>query len=422
MTPQSRWLDAALSTAARLPILDRLRRGTRNGLLLGGLAGVLLGLITGAILGALNRGPFGALVGSLSSAAGGLLLGTCLGAIVGPYYFYDNDTALVTIRLDESDGIYAPGEEIVGHVLLTGHRTLHLEGGRVHFVCRGFRAYDTLAGQQAEAPRIVHETRHYLTEQAQVIPARTIRAGTMLRYPFQFTIPEEALPTHHGNVCSIRWTLHAHVNAARMPQLRANREILVVSLPPAIPHVTGEYRSIASSSVCQMILSLPRVLCAPGETIRARLRITPKQSFAADEIRAVLLRVENIPAGEDHQVYVAEWDPGAGVFRGERREGGNGTTYIWLEDEAPLAEYVSVRTTDSPTFAFSLRIPEAWCPTLHAGDGRVVWKVGVVISRPVHSDLRAFHEVIVCTQDRRHQQTRGREGPPTTHIRRVNHY
>ncbi len=422
MKRQSRWLDAALSAAAHLPILYRLRRGTRNGLLIGAVAGTLLGFVVGAVLGALNRGPSGGIVGSLSAAAGGLLLGTTLGAIIGPYYYYDDDTALVTIRLDNPDGTYAPGEEVEGHILLTGYRTLRLEGGRVHFLCRGFRAYDTLEGQDGEVPRIVHETRNYVNEQAQVIPARTIRGETMLRYPFHFTIPAEAPPTHHGNVCSIRWTLHVHVDASRMPQLKTNREILVVSRAPAIPHVTGEYRSIVSSDVCQMILSLPKVLCTPGDKVKARLRVTPKQSFAADEVRAVLIRIESIPAGEDHQVYVAEWDPSEGVFRGERREGGHGTTYIWLEDEVPLAECVSVRTTDSPTYAFALDVPDAWCPTLHGSEGSVVWKVGVVVSRPVHSDIRAFHEVIVCTENKHVQQPIPSGEPHVARIRRVNRF
>jgi hypothetical protein len=99
----------------------------------------------------------------------------------------------------------------------------------------------------------------------------------------------------------------------------------------------------------------------------------------------------------DHVVYIAEFSPSEGLFRGERRDGGQGTTYIWLEAEAELAGPTSVRLGEPLTFAFTLPLPRFWLPSMRTADGSVTWKLGTVLRRAGKPDVRAFHEVVVHT-------------------------
>lgn len=408
------WTDAALSVLERAPLFERMPVGARRGIVVGAVTGALAMLLIGAALGALNRGAPGALIGGASCAAWGLFVGALAGMLLGPRFYYDAESIELTLKLDEPDSTFRPGDIVRGHVLLAAHRTVNVDGGRVYLLCRGLRTYDELSMNGAEEPHLVRETIPYVAQSADTVPARTVRRGTALRYPFEFAIPPDGFPTHDGNVCAVRWTLHATLDAQRLPPIRSYRQLRVVAAPPQVPRASLEYRAIASDDACQIILSLPRVLYTPGEAVEAHLRVTPKRTFTASEVRAVLLRIEHVPAGDDHVVYVAEWNPTSGLFRGERREGGStGTTYVWLEGDVDLAEDTAVRLTEALGFHFELPLPRSWRPTLRMPDGDVTWKVGAVVSRPSGADLRAFHEIIL------HTEGGDDAGPLPTRLRRV---
>lgn len=412
------WLDAAFAASERLPMVDRLKGGVRRGLVIGALWGGIALLLVGALLGGLNRGPAGAVIGGLSGATAGLCIGAIAGALFGPRYFYHADAAVVTIRLDGSDGPFRPGDAVRGHVLVAAHRTLLIDGGTIHLVCRGVRTYDELNGSGPE-PELHRDAIPYVVAPSGQIPSRTIGRDTAVRYPFEFTLPTDALPSHHGHVYAIDWAIVADLGSERMPHLTAQREILVMAPPPYVPVYAGGYRSMVSAEVCQLILSLPKVLHAPGEAIHAALRLIPKRSFAADEIRAVLLRVENVPVGDDHTVYVAALDPTSGMMRGERRAVGDGTTYVWLESELDLTDRTTIRASESLNYEFCLQVPKEWRPTLDGPDGQVMWKLGVVVARPNQDDVRIFHEVIVHTFSPALQEADASPGQPPTRVRRV---
>jgi hypothetical protein len=151
-----------------------------------------------------------------------------------------------------------------GHLLLTANRSIQVEEGGIRFRCRGLRTYDQLDADSNGTPRLVRETLEYCTEEARIIPQRAVRRGQSLRYPFEFTISEEGMPTHHGNVCAVRWGLQADVTAQRVPPIR----------PPTrrcwwwLPHRrsaawSGEYRAIGTCDACHLLLSLPRAVFSP---------------------------------------------------------------------------------------------------------------------------------------------------------------
>jgi len=413
-----RWLDAALAASERLPLVARLKGGARRGLAIGALwVGVLL-LLVGAGCGALNRGWAGLLVGGISGGLGGAALGGALGATLGRNYFYHSDSAVVTIRLDGAGGPYRAGDVVRGHLLVAAHRTLRLEGGEITLTCRGTRAWDELVLDD-EQPHMCSDTISYLVRSASTLPNRTIGRDTAIRYPFEFALPEDALPSHYGAVYAIDWTIRAHLNTTQMPRLEAQHEVMVMARPPRVPHYTGGYRALVSSEVAQLVLSMDRILYTPGDALHAALRVVPRQSFPVDEIRALLLRIETVPVGDDHIVYVAAVDADSGVIRGERRPGGSGTTYVWLESEVDLTDRQVIRASEALTYEFCLEVPPAWRPTLDGPDGQVLWKLGILIARPGQDSLRIFHEVIVHTFVAAPRGAAAAEGTAPARVRRV---
>jgi hypothetical protein len=378
-------------------LLGWLQSGTRKGMLIGILFGGASFLVLGGLFGGMNRGPSGAVIGSLSGALGGVALGALIGAIWGTLRFPQEGLATVSIDLGKDGGRYAPGDRVDGAVEVTAQNTLRLNGGKVFFICRGFYAYDKVDESGTGQPQFVREPREYLLQQSNVVPAGVMRRGASQRYTFSFDVPRDALPTHHGYICAVRWSLHALLDVPDITPIEAHQEILVDAVAPVLQLAHGGYQSVTPSQTCQLALILPRVVYTEGEAVTARVHITPLESFRADEVRAVLVRVENTPSGDDHVVYVDGWDPESGLFHGARQPGGQGTTYVWLEGETNLSGPLTLEIAESVTFPFSIEIPTQWRPTLSTKDGRVNWKVGVVLSRAGHADVRAFHEIIVHT-------------------------
>ena len=95
----------------------------------------------------------------------------------------------------------------------------------------------------------------------------------------------------------------------------------------------------------------------------------------------VLLRIENTRAGDDHTVFIDRWDPETGRFQGERQPGGQGTTYVWLEDEVALGTGLHFGIAETENLPFSITIPAQMRPTFATPQGSVTWKVGVLLSR-----------------------------------------
>jgi len=343
-----------------------------------------------------NRGTGGAIVGGISGAVAGGILGAVIGAIVGTRTLPQEGQASLTLSLERGEARYMPGECLSGTVEVRAENTLRIAGARVYLVCRGFYTHDRVDGQQAE-PEFVRDERQYYLQEQQLLPSMLLRKGTIHRQAFRFTLPKEALPTHHGYICALRWTLHALVEIPDLPELKANREIYVEALPATFPSVNEGYQSITNAAPCQLILTLPQVVYAEGEVVRGRAYLTPSEVLAVDEVRAVLLRVENTPAGDDHIVYVNPLDPLADQWQGERRPGGQGTTYVWLEDETTLSGPLRLNPAESAAFPFALTIPAQWRPTLVSPDGKVIWKVGILVSPVGRSTVRVFHEVLVHT-------------------------
>jgi hypothetical protein len=397
MKTPKRWSRAVVAIARYVPFLGQLPSSARAGLLIvafwagGGLA------LVGGLMGWLNRGMVGAPVGMVLGAFCGVVGGGVVGTLWGARSLPQEGTVTLALQLDQHAPRYVPGETLSGQLQVSAGDTLKMSGGAVYLVCRGHYAYDLEQSDGEGNPEFVRETRQYLVRKAEVMREGTIRRDATHNYAFQFTIPEDALPTHQGYICVVRWTLHALVELPDLEPAVATQELFVEAIAPALRTAGETHQSVLPAQNCQVILSLPRVIHAEGERLAGKVQITPLETFYVREVRAVLLRLENTPSGSDHTVFVGPWDAASGSYHAERHPGGQGTTYVWLEDETILSGPAQFKIVETINLPFSLDIPPQWRPTLATKDGRVTWKVGVVVSRTNYPDLRVFHEVIVHT-------------------------
>ena len=396
MDSSGKWIDGALTLAEHLPFIRRLGEKSRQKAAAGALIVGLFLLFVGGMFGAANRGVVGTFIGAASGIILGVILGGAIGALAAVFAPESQARAVLAIELDKGDGHFLPGDCVSGHVSLLAHNRFRANGGKIYFMSRGLFAHNEPSADDGN-PEVVRESRQYLLRQADVIPDGKLRKGALVRYPFSFDVPQEGLPTHHGYACSVRWVLHAVLDAPGGEPIRAQQEIYVETAQTVFAAQPAGFQSIVSSGDAQITLSLPRVVCSEGEQVRADVRVSPLQSFDASEVRAVLLRIENTSEGDDHVIYVGQWDADSGRFRGERRPGGRGTTYVWLERETSLAGPMMFDIAESRYWQVALDIPAQWRPTLVSKDGRVTWKLGLIIAREGQDDLRAFHEVIVQT-------------------------
>jgi hypothetical protein len=397
MKSSDKWMQQARSRLSQFPLFRNMPQDIQAGVARGIFVGAVACLILGGFFGALNRGPVGTLVGAISGALLGAVLGGLIGGVMGMFYPQGDARASISIDLDSGAGRYAPGETISGYVEIKPENTFRTSGGSLYFLCRGQYLSAVDGGDGRDAPKMDRDARQYLLQQILTIPGGTLRRGASLRYPFSAQVPEDALPTHHGYICSVRWTLMLALEGPDETDLKAEQELLVEAKPPALTSAREGYRSSVEAPDCQLVLKLGRAVCAEGESLKAEAHIMPLKNFAAREVRALLLRIEHTPKGDDHTVFVSAWNPATGQFRGERRPGGKGTTYVWLEEEARLSGPMHFEAGEAETLACTLNVPAQWRPTLLTKESEVIWKVALMIVRDPLNDIRALHEVIVHT-------------------------
>jgi hypothetical protein len=383
-------MSRQLARISQLSLLSPVLEIADREVALGGMGGGLLFLLLGALLGARNRGFAGAVIGAVSAMIAGILLG----GLAGSLFTSRQGEVEADFDLEERPSGYSPGGTLTGYVRLSPKRSGRIAGGKVLLVCRGFYTYDAGVDESSGEPRLVRDVKTLHVQELPVIPAATVRRGSPVRYPFRFALPERLLPTHHGFACSVRWSLHVDLGAESGSE--GSHEIFVQAVAPVGVGARSE-RVSTSSPVGELVLALPRTTYAEGETLQGRVIVNPGEDFVASEVRALLLRVEHNPRGDDHVVYITGWNPDTGRFRGESRPGGEGTTYVWLEDEADLAEHVHVSEGEKRLFDFSFQLPQQWRPTFQTEHGDVAWRVVAVLSRPNGRDMRVQQGITVHT-------------------------
>ncbi|MHB1357135.1 MAG: vacuolar protein sorting-associated family 26 protein [Anaerolineae bacterium] len=367
------WFQRALNKLEQLPFIGTIPSRSRRQVVIGSLISALFLFIVCAFIGARNRGLLGALVGALSGAILGLFLGLLVGKLYTRKLSTPRDSGKLEIQLDQSSSRYLLGDTVSGQVRLLSYMPLHSKGGNISLTCQGTFSHAPVqdAGQGAKLERDI--TQIYTLE-AEVIPPGDLRRGSIQGFAFNLYLPQLGLPTHHGYICIISWTLHAFLSLENDQPLEVSQELLVESQPVAIPQETEVLQPSFSTS-SEMSLDIPRAVYAEGETVRGQVHIKPYEQLKAKEIRVVLLRVENTLWGDNRTIYIPEWDATKGVFRAHRSPGGDGTTYVWLEGEDYLAGETILRPSEPASYPFAVEIRREWHPSIQAEQGSVTWRL-----------------------------------------------
>jgi hypothetical protein len=386
------WLDALLDRAETHPRIAPLMQLADENEVLGVAGGGFLLMLLGLIGGAVNRGLVGAFVGAVC----GLLLGALLGGLAGRLLpARDGETAVDLDLADHPDG-YAGGEPISGYLSVSTKRNARVSGGSVYLACRAMYVHEGSGGTEAAQADLIRDTKTLHMQELPIVPSGLVRRNLPVRYAFRLVLPEDPVPTHHGYGCAVRWTLSARVDSGGQALGQAHEEIMVRSSIAAGAGQRSE-RVATSSVAAEMALALQHTTYAEGEAIRGRVIISPSEDFAATELRVMLLRVENHPQGNDTIVYINGWNAETGRYRGESQSGGQGTTYVWLEDETSLASDVRYNLGEKRLYDFEFDVPQQWRPTLITDDGTVTWRVVAALSRANGQDMRVHQGITVHT-------------------------
>ncbi len=393
-----RHVQSLVARAEASAPLQRFDPVSRGGLAWGGLEGGLVGLVLGIVLGAISSGILGALVGAFVGLVLGTLLGGVCGAVTGALALQTGPPPEITFELDHPEAIYAPGERITGLLRIAAPARANLVSGQISLLCRGMFAHEQIRQTEPRRLALIRDTHVYTSQADEIVPPGVLRRGRTLSLPFSFRIPDDTPPTHRGYVCAILWTLHARLELRDRPDVSAISEVTVRGHPATLERPRHQFVAINANSAVQLSLQLPEVVVAEGQVVRANLRIRPLERLEADEVRAVLLRIEHTPSGETGDlVYIASWNLDDGTFRGKREPGSKGTTYVWLEDEIALLGKTTFLPDSVANHEIIFTIPERYRPTFQMPGGRVSWRLAAVVHRNGGGDLQTSHELFVHT-------------------------
>ena len=205
--------------------------------------------------GAVNRGPAGVAIGAISGLLAGIMLGAVIGGLWGRLR-RQQARATLTIEIAPANGQIAPGDRLSGHLQVAADNAFRTEGGTVYLVCRGAFTHDAM-GPDGDTPTFERRLEEYLVEPLPVVAPGALRAQSTIRYPFAFTVPPTALPSHQGYGCAIQWSLYATLSAPGTELIAAQRELLVEAPPPPVDKPGRGYQTTATAAICQLELHLP---------------------------------------------------------------------------------------------------------------------------------------------------------------------
>jgi hypothetical protein len=366
-------IQRVLDKLETLPFMNTIPIRARKQVIVGSIIAGFVLLLVSTFLGAQNRGVVGAAIGAISGAILGLALGFLTGKVLSRGMASPEGIGKLEIQLDQTNSRYLLGDKVSGQVQVQSYIPLKSKGGKIALTCQGTFSHASSVDTEQAAALEQESFQVYLLE-ADVIPPGDLRRGSVQGFAFNLSLPQLGLPTHHGYLCIIKWSLYALLKFENEQPLEISQELLVESQPVPIPPET-EFRQTSNSGVTELSLVLPRTVYAEGETIVGRVRLTPYVPIKAKELRIVLLRTENTPQGDNRTVYIAEWDAAKGVFHAQRTPGGDGTTYIWLEGEAYLASDLAFRPTEPASYSFAVEIAREWRPSFQCEQGSTTWEL-----------------------------------------------
>jgi len=183
-------------------------------------------------------------------------------------------------------------------------------------------------------------------------------------------VPFDAPPTCQGKVVDVRWRLRAILDIPGHPDRVREIPLQVVRMAPA--QVVGDKDTNASLQAeksyedCALTLEVPAAVAA-HDVVRGRLLLKAKRPFQVRGIRVELALVENAGARQAFDVVARQ----------------------------SLSGPISLNITDSPTFSFSLPLPQGIAPSMVSPHSSLRWQVRAVLDRRLRGDFNIEQDVFI---------------------------
>jgi len=274
----------------------------------------------------------------------------------------------VDIRVEVDPDEVLPGQSVEATIRVVLADDLVVEEGRVDLVYENEYAYRTRRNSYLSWAREETVTDQVVEASARFLARSALAADTPYDETVSLTVPETAAPSAEGTITSVRWWTIARLARQRGRDLRGFAELHVLSeprldLPPGV---------VATHGDCELYFELERDDFAPADVVEGTLIATPLRNCVAKEVRVELVRREEVPRDEGNAVDV-------------------------VEDEASIAETVSLTAGVPQEWPFQLRLPEIVAPSLRTDQSRVTWLLKGIASRRLRADYTIVLPIDVHT-------------------------
>lgn len=268
------------------------------------------------------------------------------------------------------------GAEVRGAVLVQSESEREVDRGLVYLRCEEECEYRvrrrSSSRQGGDSVQTEREHTRLVDLEAPFLDKTVLIPGQAAEYGFTLQLPQGAPPTYRGDILRLRWSVYARLDLDRALDSTAEEELTVYQ-PPEGPYPQPRYDSdVERHSECEISLSLDGTSYRTGDQVGGTLRVEPRESFKAQEIRLELERVEYVPRHE-------------GNTRSGRMAG------IQLAPETELAQGTPL---DLP---FRLDVPPDLCPSTFTQHAAVYWELVAVVARSWRGDLHLRKGVHVHT-------------------------
>lgn len=156
------------------------------------------------------------------------------------------------------------------------------------------------ARQSSKVQTTRWKSKTFIVDKVRVFENETLLAGESIVNDLVLVVPEDAVPTYHGNIIEHRWVIRVDADLKGRADVSDELEINV-TLALATPEDNGGEPFVEGGPRPPMMrlmqLVVPRVDYVEGETITGSLVIMTEQNLIADVITAELWNGETVSDG-----------------------------------------------------------------------------------------------------------------------------
>jgi len=195
--------------------------------------------------------------------------------------------------------------------------------------------------------------------QEEMLEEQTLPEGFEETYTFNWSVPDDALPTIKGEIIQHTWKLIVKVDRPSAKGVNEEVELHVAVPVPSKAIQPGQASEPTHPEVAGMRFELPQVEFVEGDTLSGQLIVDPRVDIEAREVRLDLVRIETVTGGDAPNVKEK------------------------VTESHKLAGITMLEAGQSATYDFSFPVAIDGCPTYQHESREVAWALRAEISRPL---------------------------------------